>query len=163
MDTQNFQKYISSLKLIHIALLLGQLCFAAIAFYLNTNGGISDSNSSKIVQFSLILFFSLQGIVAGHLLFKNRLKKIRGEQSLTTKLTAYRTLVIIRFALAEAPSVFSIMAYLLTQEKIFLGLFGLIVAYFFYLKPSKEKFFTDLELSGSDKLKLENPNINIFE
>jgi hypothetical protein len=77
------------------------------------------------------------------------------ERANTKKLTQekfilYRQGVIIKLALVEAPTIFSIVGYLLTGSIIFLILaIGVLILFFFH-KPTLEKFAEDFNIPLSE-------------
>lgn len=159
---QSSKEYFKSLNILFLALLMGQVSFAAISYYLNLvvkpQMGVMR-NMFIIVALALMM----NGFVLGNFLYKSQIKRMRDFTQLSFKLGGYRSAFLLRLALLEGASLFSIVAYLLTADITFMVIAGLIVAYFIYLRPSIDKVAMDLGLDRSDRLKLENPDAIIAE
>jgi hypothetical protein len=88
------------------------------------------------------------------MLFKQLLGKIKNDASFEKKLEAYRSAMIIRYALLEGPSIFSTVAYLLSGNIIFLAFSGVMILAFLMNMPSRNKAAQDLNLSSIEADKL---------
>jgi hypothetical protein len=142
------------LPIIHLALLTGQILFGIAVYNIIPSKGFSfDGSSNPFVYVSLALTFG--GFTAGNILFTQLIKKIVPESTLSKKIATYQAAFIIRAALLEAPSLFSIVAYMLSGNLFFLGVSGLIVLYFLSFRPTKDKIINDLNLDYSEKTELE--------
>lgn len=159
---QTSGEYFKSLNILFLALLMGQVSFAAISYYLNL-GVKPEMGVTRNMFIIVALFLMMNGFVMGNFLYKYQIKRVRDFAKLSFKLGGYRSAFILRLALLEGASLFSIVAYLLTADITFLVIAGLIVAYFIYLRPSIDKVALDLGLDRSDSLKLENPDAIIAE
>ena len=89
------------------------------------------------------------------------LRPLKG-RDLGQKLIDYRSATITRFALVEAPSLFAIVTYFLTSDILFLFYTGLSLVLFFYNRPTPEKTAEDLNLDPTERVKINNPDSNIF-
>jgi hypothetical protein len=149
----NPKTFAKTISVIHLALVAGLLVFG-IAAYSITKSKTVVIKPAKDIFLVLVPVFAVINIATGTYLFKQRTKSIDKLSSLNKKLTIYQTALIIRFALAEGPALFGIVVYMITQNLFYLFLAGLIVLYFIWLSPTKEKTEQDLDLTYEDKLEM---------
>jgi hypothetical protein len=88
---------------------------------------------------------------------------IKIKKNLSDKLNAYRSVIIARGAFLEFPSLFAVIAFILTGEILFLGLTGSLIALFVFLRPTKERVIKDLQLSSEETLLINNDNSIVTE
>ncbi len=70
--------------------------------------------------------------------------------SLQEKLAHYRSGVIVRLALVEGPIIFGIVLYLLSGKFLVLALTFMLLVYFVFIRPTKDKAIKDLNLKGEE-------------
>jgi len=154
--------YFRSLIIVFYGLIIGQVFFGLISFFLvSTKNFNSDGADLRSVFIYVVSIFCLAGFILSNLIFKNRLKAIDKKSSLMIKLNAYRAALILRYALLEGPSMFAIVVYLVTGDIIFILLATLMVLYFLTIRPNREKVIKDLDLNPNDEQILNDPNIKI--
>ncbi len=149
---QNPNTFVKTISIIHLALIAGQIIFAAAAFMTTKNHATSKSDEVFIYVAPIL---ALSGFAISNISFKTLVNKIDSQSPLKTKLTAYQSALIVRFALLEGPSLFAIVSFMLTGNLIFLGVSGAIIAYFIYLRPTKQKTEDDLNLGYEEKAELD--------
>ena len=158
---QTSKEYFSILTIIHSALLIGQIVFLIIFYYLVSTGqSETDESLNEIFQIMVPLFI-LGGLVASYFLTQNKLKIIMGKSDLRDKLSEYRTTLIIKYAILEGPSLFGLICYFLTGNNIFLALSGIMILYFAIIRPTRNKTGNDLKLSRRERDQIENPNAKV--
>jgi hypothetical protein len=160
---QTSKEYFRVLSILHASLMSAQLFFAAIVFYLHSSGSIASSTGSMNILFYVVPLVILGGLIGSSVLFKSKLKSLHQIIELKDKLTGYRVALLLKYAMLEGPSLFSIVVYFLTANFIFLCFTGLIIVVFLVNRPSPENAATDLELSPSDRTKLLDPNAIVAE
>jgi len=165
MPTQTSRDYFKSIKIIFFSLLGAQTMFALVTLYLNlASTPLSESsNSVKNIFLIIAAVLALNGLVTGNIIYKSRLRKFTKNSNLKVKMGEYRTTLLIRLAMLEGSTIFSLVAYLMTADLLFLGFAGMTFAYFVFLNPSKETITLDLELSPTEKALIENPDEIIVE
>lgn len=141
------------LIIIHKSMLIGQLIFAAICFYLVYTKSVSAGDMEdldKILQVIAIVF-SISGFIIGTSLFKKRLLQARSlETSNTQKFEMYRSASIIQWACIEAPALFCIIGFFLTANYAFIALAATLILLFTLMMPSKSKTAFQLGISEAD-------------
>ncbi len=140
------------LAVLHKALLLGQILFAAIAFYLTYSGGFSSQLSHLDKELQLVaVAISFAGVFIGASLFKKKANQLRDSRAdVKTKTEAYRSVSIIQWALIEAPSLFNTICFMLTGNYAFLALAGTLILWFALTAPSKMKIMLLLRLKEEE-------------
>lgn len=155
---QTSKEYFNGLTIIHAALLIGQVLFACVAYYLNSNEPFSNNSRGLNDVFQIVApIFVVGGIMGSTFLTIAQLKSIKERTTLPEKLGSYRAVHIVKLALLEGPSLFAIVCYLLTANYLFLGLAGLIIVIFLINWPTRDKVAKDLELNQTDRARMEDP------
>jgi hypothetical protein len=146
------KKYMNLLTLIFMALLLGQLLFVVLVIF------TIENFSFNILDFSNPLFFIIPILAIGsfygsQLIFNQNLISInKNNNSLKEKLMAYQHALIIKLAFIEGPSLFGIVAFLISGNLYFLLISVLLVFYFYTQKPTKEKMISQLNLNFEQRI-----------
>ena len=76
---------------------------------------------------------------------------------LSEKLRQYRTAILIQFAMIEGASILLFLGYWFTNEIFMLGIAGGAVMLMGQNIQHKEKIIKDLQLTGEEAQKMENP------
>jgi hypothetical protein len=138
--------YLKTTATVHFALIVGQSLFAVLSVFLSKKIMINVRNIHDPLLY-VVPVFALSGSVLGNILFRNKVNNIYATDTLKSKLAAYQSAMIIRFALLEGPSLFAIGAFLLSGELFYLLVSVVLIGYFIYLKPTKERVENDVKLS----------------
>lgn len=143
---------IQGLSVVHMVMVIGQVIFLAVAFFLVSKGnfGIIVQNNPRL---QIIVPVVAGGIyIFSFLFFRNRLQFIRGLTGTDAKINAYRSALILKFALTEMLIIFSGIIYLFTSAKTYLIIAAILVCAFLIVdRPSKERAMNDLELSFNER------------
>lgn len=138
---------IKSSLIIFYALLAGQIIFLLISLYL-VSASIVKSNPdlSLILTFTILIFLSPL-LVIGPIIYRKLISKNSDSvKSLEQKLILYRQGMIIKLALVEGTSIFSIVCFLITGNFLFVIIAILLISLFFLHKPTIEKFASDFNI-----------------
>jgi hypothetical protein len=141
---------IKSSLIIFYALLAGQIIFLLISLYL-VSASIVKSNPdlSLILTFTILILISPL-LVAGPIIYRKLISKNSDSvKSLEQKLILYRQGMIIKLALVEGTSIFSIVCFLITGNFLFVIIAILLISLFFLHKPTLEKFASDFNIPFS--------------
>ena len=142
-------------KIIHFALLTGQAMFAAVAYSIgNKQISFVTKDSKNDIFLYLVPIFAIGGFVAGNFISKKILANFQNKETLSEKLAGYQTALIVKCALLEGASLMGIVAFLLTNNWLFLLISIAIMLYFFTLKPTADKVADDLQLNYDEKVEL---------
>jgi hypothetical protein len=136
---------LKTITIIHLALLAGQVLFGIVVFAIrpsHTEQQPSDNVFKYLVPAMAVV---MVGMVA----------KAIPLPSLSAKMAAYQSALIVCYALLEAPSLFAITAYFLTGNVLYLLVAALLIARFITIRPTVSKTEEDLKLNYEEKLELE--------
>jgi MFS family permease len=154
MENENYEltpaKYLKINTVIHLALISGVALFSVIAFGLIESRELRWNDTGDIFFF-IVPIAAILGIVAGNILYKKGLESLIDKNTLKEKLTGFQTALIIKYAFLEGPSLIGVVAFFNTGNLLYLLISGVLIIYFFFQRPSKEKIMNDLELSGALK------------
>ncbi|MEO6540470.1 MAG: hypothetical protein ABIN74_05750 [Ferruginibacter sp.] len=145
----------NALKVLHIlhkALLMGQILFAAFCVYVIYTKTVlpSAADLEKILQV-VALILTAGGVYAGTSIFKKKLILIREMQTdARQKFAQYKAASIIQWALLEGPAIFCSICFFLTGNYAFLALSIVIMLLFAVTGPSKNKILTQLQINESE-------------
>jgi hypothetical protein len=154
-DSQKYKPEIRTFRLIHFAMVIGQFFFIAIVLFLVFTSKLEENNNDlNAVFICLVPFLAVVGLISSISTFRIRLRVARSEPVLIEKLTEYRSALIIRYAIIEGVSIFSIVISMVTGKLLYLGIAAILVLYFLALAPTAERVAHDLELTPDDKLKI---------
>jgi hypothetical protein len=149
--------YFRALRILHTAMLLGQVFFLIIILYFVYSHVAKPAGSStdKVFQVAaIIIVFAC--VYGGVQYFKKQLENIRQNTTLLTdKATQYRAANITQWALTEGSCLFTIISFYVTGNYAFAVLAGMIIIYFFMLGPSKLKATIHLSLNEAEAAELE--------
>jgi small-conductance mechanosensitive channel len=156
------KEYFKVLSIIHAALFTGVLCFAGLAIFITQVSPmiLSGELFRRMLQI-IIPLFAIVSIVTGAGLFKKKIQPMRELGSLSDKLIAYRGLLIMFYALLEAPALLAITGYLLTGNYLFLAVVAFVFFLFVLHKPSSGKVIDDLRLDSIEQSQVTDPYANV--
>ena len=145
-------KGLTTLNILHKAMLIGQFIFAAATFYLVYNNLQEPSLKEQERMFQIVaIALTAGGFFGGMSIFKRKLQEIRNMQgSVRERFAAYRTACIIQWALIEGPCLFCILGFFLTGNYAFIALAGVLILLFVMLSPTKNKVMTHLNFSEQE-------------
>lgn len=128
------------LTIFHAALLIGQVLFAVVAYFLVSTGHFTVPGLGYDSLFYLIIpVFLAGGIVASFTFLSFRKKAIHEDTDPHSRINAYRSALIVSWALLEGPSFLATTVYLITGNLLYIGLAGVVILVFIYLRPTKTK------------------------
>lgn len=147
----NPRSAVKMLTIIHAGLIAGVVLFTLVTFSITPQRGFSFATDPFVIIDIILPVF---GIVVGNLVYKTLVAKIPSDKSLNQKIAAIQAASIVRFALLEGPSLFSIVVYMLTGNLLFLMILALVLAYFISVRPSRNKVIEDLNLDYNEQAEL---------
>ncbi|MES1223579.1 MAG: hypothetical protein ABUT20_49240 [Bacteroidota bacterium] len=149
--------YLKSLKIIHTALLAGQCIFLAVMVFLVIRKSMRpvDPSLDKILQV-VALLVSFAAVFVSINIFKKKLQNINATaENATEKSTPYRAANIMKWAMIEGASLFSIIGFFLTGNYSFAALAVFLIVFFAMQAPSKIKIMLHLQISEQEADELE--------
>lgn len=143
----------SALKLLHQAMLMAQVIFAGIIFYLVYSKTIIPPMAAEDKMLQVVALISTAGsIFSGIGIFKKKIVFIKEQplNSTAEKLNNYKLACIFLWGLIELSGFFCIICLLLTGNYAFLALAAALIIYFALQAPSKTKVAQHLDISSSE-------------
>jgi hypothetical protein len=143
---------VKSINTIHTAFLAGQIIFASVAYLITHNKSASiDEDTSRIFQ-TVAALFTISGVASAFFIFNKKVNAIKDDSPLNIgeKFTQYRAATIIKFALLEAPCLFSIIGYILTTNAVFMILAMILIVVFAAQKPTVILVMHHLQVTRED-------------
>lgn len=148
-----YQSAFRKASFIFFALLLGQLVFGAVVYYL-----LATTAERQYEDFSELLpGYTPYLVIAGTAflaLFLDRLRRNQGSgltSRLGSKVLHYRTSVLLRSAILEAGNILVLTFILLTFERDFWLAFALGIGLFLLARPRREEFVSIYTLSDEEQ------------
>lgn len=135
--------------IIHLALCFGVAMFFGVIFILIQDEIVFTINTEEIFIY-VVPFVAVSMVSVGQAIGRKHINEIKPELSLREKIAAYRTALIIKMSTIEAPALFSIVAFSLTQEAIYGAIAIVLWALMLFHKPSRKKIILDLSLSPDE-------------
>lgn len=149
-DSQpNIQNRLTTIFIIYIALLVGQLLFFGVTFYL-TADNTAEPDPDNDVFLYVALTLSLGAITGGMAVTRKKLVEIRAMSGIIQKVDAYKTMMIIQLAMLESANLFAIVSFLITANYLLAGIAGIGIAAFIALIPLKPKVLRAIEVHEYD-------------
>lgn len=143
---------LKTLNIIHKALMMGQVIFAAAVVFLAYTKTIEPSAKELDRSLQVVaLLLTVGGIFAGTSIFKKKLLQLREKElGAKEKFAQYRSASIIQWALLEGPSLFCIICYFLTGNYAFLALMVVMLFLFAMAAPTRMKVLLQLQISEAE-------------
>jgi hypothetical protein len=160
---QTSKAYFTQLTIIYAPLVLVQVVFGGICYYLVSSGQFTTSPDMTDTFKLVALLVVALSVLASAFVSKAQFKAIKQKTSLPEKMKAYSPALLIKWALLEAPGMFCIVCFLLTGSFVILGLAGPSLIMLIIYRPTPAGACMDLELSATEKALVENPNGIIAE
>ncbi len=161
---QTTKEYFKSLTILHFALLIGQVLFGIVTFYINSTNTVGFD---YVIQNDIFLLVApvlfIGGILSSTLIAKHQLKMNKAKTILKAKLGGYMSTLIIKLAILEGVSLCMLVFYYMTANLLFLLLSGLTIVLFIMNRPTKEKAINDLELNQKERALIEDPEAIVAE
>ena len=157
-------EYFKTINMIYYFMLGGQLLLGAISIYLAVNNtlGIDDELLDKVMMIAVSLYFVV-GMAGSYIFFKKRLSKTVEMKNFMEKTASYRGGLILHYAMIEGIALLAIVGFMVTGIKLLIAYLAVTVAYFYMLKPSKEKMASELNLNPAEIGLINNPDSVISE
>ncbi len=145
----NVQRFIQTLKLIHVSLVVGLAIFSVFAFMQNKDFNADINTNSTLLY--IVPIAALIGYFGSQLLFRKMLSNVQTSDSLQLKLNKYQTASIIKYALIEGPAFIALFVYYATGNALPLVIALCLLAYLFVQKPTKDKIINSLDLTSDQR------------
>jgi len=144
-----------ALEILHKAMLIGMVLLAGVGVFVVNRGSLHVMPSLEKPLQVVSLLLSVGGVAAGFMLFNKRIKAIPPTDAAPQRMDAYRAAAIVRWALIEVPSMFSLVSFLITGNYAFLALGIALMLVFLVTRPAKPIIVYLLQLNQQEVSQLE--------
>ena len=138
--------YLKTFSILHYSIFAGLLIVASYIFSLDSNAAL-DLTPENDIFFYVVPALAVLGFIGSNIIFKAYLNSLTINNSLKGKLTGYQSASLIKYALIEAPAFLAIIMFMDEGNLYYMIIAGVLIAYFFMLRPTKEKIVNDLNLN----------------
>ena len=156
MNSYNLKEQFKVAFIIYYALLTGQLLFFAVAFWFSGSENFTANKELDEIFQIIVPIFGFAMMTFSRFLYNKNISGVDEKGDAITKIAKYRTFKIIQWAQVESASMLSIIALMLTGNHLYSAVFLFLIGYFFFVKPSKENFVSEMKLSSADAHELLN-------
>lgn len=155
INQNNYKMLFTQINIIYFALFTAQVIYFFIGILLIESGGSIGFEGVETIFLFVTPLVVFTGIYSSRLIYSKQVENSKKNMSsLNAKLLAYRTHLIVRYALLEGLNIFNITIMILTGKFLFAAFFAIVIVFYFLARPSKEAFIMDYEISGEDAAKL---------
>ncbi|AWX45279.1 hypothetical protein HME9304_02291 [Flagellimonas maritima] len=150
--TQQFTPngFLRTLSILHMALMAGPILFGAFAYVQVSNTTFGYLGTKDFLIF-IVPVFTVIAIFLGDFIFKKITADISKTKGLKQKLMRFQSASILKYASVEAPALFAVIAFYITNNLAFILIASILIFYFFSLRPTKDKILRSLSLSMEEK------------
>jgi hypothetical protein len=153
MDDNNISEQFKVTGIIYGALIFGLITFFAIALFIVENKKIEPIQSINEIFKFLIPVAGFAVMFLARSIYNKNISSVNFSEDLLAKITKYRTIKIIQWAQIESGAFLSLVGFILTGNYLYAIVFLFLLGYLILIKPSKEQFINDLNISGEqDKI-----------
>jgi len=133
--------------------------FAITALAITPSGkfSINTPNDPYLIAVPIM---AIGSFIASMMLHRQLIATAVSKPTVQQKIVGYQTAMIVRLALLEGASLFGIVVYIVTTNLLYLGISGVLIAFFITLRPTRDKIETDLNLDYQDKADLDSDGIS---
>jgi hypothetical protein len=136
---------IKKLRVIHLALLSGQVMFGLVLLLQSLKPVVETVESQKILLQAMAVFY-LVAVLGSRLLYRYMLKAAQDKTSPDQKIWHYQRALLFRWISLEISSFLALVCFMLSSEKTFL-FFAMLTAILLALdNPSQKRFEQKLGL-----------------
>lgn len=151
----DFKQYVLSIKIIHLALIMGVCFICLVLFFVNSGQDMVENT----LPFNENFLFILAAIpwFGSRLVYRLGIAKIPSIQDLTHKLMHYRKTLILSLAIAEGITMLSVVLYFfIFPSSVLLFVIATGVVSMLLLSPSEARIIDALQLYPEEEKKLKD-------
>lgn len=130
-------------------MLAGPLAFA-IFTYVQKQSFNAEMDTNSIFTY-VVPIVAAFGYFMGTYLFQRQIRSIKKEDSLQSKLSAYQTALLIKYALLEGPAFLALVAYHFSGNALHLVIAISLLLYLYAQRPTKDQLFKALPLNLEER------------
>ena len=151
IDRNNFVAIFRTIQIVFGTLALGQIFILAVFLLTIQNRSNDEAGELNAVLFYVVQIIGITSIFLSRYVYNQNLFKLSLTESVTEKLGKYRTFKIVFWAIIGGAGLFSLIAFYITSNYLYVIIFILIFIFFLLNRASREGFVQDIQLSVSEK------------
>jgi hypothetical protein len=144
---KQIRQFLNQLNLIFWGFLASIVLFLIAVIIVSYNADPKSHDLDMVMMISAPLS-SMALIVVAHRLFLARVKAAQTSEKLYQKMDAYRGAILIRFVLLDGAAFAQLIAFFLTENRLFIPTALVVATIFFLYRPHLERFIKDMELNA---------------
>jgi hypothetical protein len=148
MNDNNISEHFRVTGIIYGALIFGQIIFFAIALFIVENNKFESIHSIDEIFTFLIPLAGFAVMFFARAIYNKNIATVNYNDELLSKISKYRTLKIIQWALVKSVGFLSNVGLIITGNYLYAIVFLFMMGYFILIKPTKEQFFGDFKISN---------------
>jgi hypothetical protein len=148
------KQMLKMLTILFLALLVGPVMFIMVSILARQGGGFDNQEPMEEILLPMVAIAAILGIVGGGILFRQQIKKVSPQQALTRKIQQYQVAILLRLAVLEAPTLLTVVGFLLTGNLIFLGMALALLLMMGMRRPSLTEAIESLALTAEEEREL---------
>ena len=141
--------FLKTFTILHLALFAGPIIFL-VATYAQPEKTAYTFKIGESVFTYIIPFLTGASIFVGNMLGRKKLEEAKNKATLQEKLVIYQSSSIIRYALLEGTALLAIVTFGNEYNFFYLIFAAIAIGYVLYLRPTKDKITTDLNLTAKE-------------
>lgn len=150
MKSDFLKEELKSLKVLHLALVVGLLIVTALIYYMSDRG-MNAIRFNLEVDESLSLLIAIANLIAVKYFHNKRLPIIQTLSPIQDKWNHYRALQIMKYALVEGAGLIAVVIFF-GKGNLLMLIIALILAMALYqMKPGRNRVVRDLKLSAEEE------------
>ena len=158
MPATTTKAILSAFYMVYYAIMMVMVLFSAVVVFLPYSGAFQGDDPEFAIVLKYVIYGLMPaGIVAGHFIYRQQLSTIAPTLTLRDKLSKLQVAILVRSACLEVAGLFGAVAAFITGDLSFLLFTGIIVAFFLVWRPTVATITEDLQLSGDERMRLEDP------
>ena len=148
LQNQPSGSFTISMIIIWAGLFTGPLVFAVICYFLRATGQFTYVSTEEFTRIMIYLvpFVIIAALVGSNFLYRKRLKSINNMTTPEEKLSYFRSVLIIRYALPEMAAFLALVAFLVSGDLRFMAGAGVLLVWIIVIFPTRGRIATDLEI-----------------
>ncbi len=142
-----------TLNLIYVAILASlsiAAIFSVIMVFKSGAMPVFGTGDNDLIK-SIVIIALLVGIPVSHIFFYKKVKHIDKSLPVLQKMAMYQTAFIVRVSMLEGIGLLALIGYLISADKSFLYMFGVIFILFIIHAPTRNKLSSDLDLTEEEE------------
>lgn len=157
---QNFGQYLKSLQIVYFGLLAGQLIGLTVFYLLPPQKGDVLPDDGMTIRIPMLVLVLL---ATGYFLGRYRILAAREQTGIKAKMSAYRVAFILRCALLEGGVLLAGIFFFTSRYLLLLAVAVAGLGIFLLFIPTRDRIVNDLDLSASEQVLLDDPNVIVAE